>query len=778
MTAEAAPERFTCFAIAIAYASLGGMWIFISDNLFTILLNQTEANHHSVAISHWMFIAFSAILLFWLLRVWQLAISYSQQSLKNANRALKSVSECTKAITRITDERELMQEICKIFVEVGGYRFAWVGFAGHDAEKSIRPVAYWGFEENFIDSMNATWRDCERGRGPAGTTIRTGKTTTFQNFRTHPDYRPWREQALKCGYASGISLPLKEEERAFGALVIFSGQPQVFDDEEIARMEELAEDLSFGIKTLHMEAERKRALEERIQLATVIEQSTEGVLTINEDGRIHYLNPAFAKICSVETIKAVGKSIYDFDFCRLNKLFSFEIQKVIFSGIVCDGHFVNRRNDGSSYEINAKISPVYTQNGVSRYVVMIRDVTNELLLEQQLRQAQKMEAIATLSGGIAHDFNNILAVIISNAEMFLEDYPAAAPDRQCLDIILKAGVRGKTLVKQIMNLSQPAVSKRESVEIAPVVKECLALLRASLPTTIELRQQFFSDNSWIAADPTQIHQVIMNLCTNAADAMHGGGGFLEISLSDAQLKAEDTYQFPNLPPGAYLELKVTDSGHGMARETLARIFDPFFTSKKPGKGTGLGLSVAHGIIKSHGGAVSVTSEPGKGTVFTVLFPQVNKGEQRQQEPLNQELLRGEERILFVDDEEDYVRSQKRLLERLGYQVTAGTDSRKVLELFQSHPEDFDLLITDQTMPHLTGEALARKVLRIRPDLPVILCSGSAPDSIDLNPERARAAGIRAILQKPVDKHELYKKVRHLLNDSRRLRGEHAEYSYS
>lgn len=781
MVAHKTPEKLTCYTIAISYASLGGMWTFFSDSLFAVLLNQPETSHKSVALSHWLFIAFSAVLLYWLLRFWDVAISYSQESLREVNRALRGFSECTKAITRITDEQELMQEICRIFVNVGGYRFAWVGFAEHDAEKTLRPVAQWGYEDNFIDTMQATWADTERGRGPAGKTIRSGKTTVFQDFKTNPDYLPWREKALQCGYASGISLPLHDGEQAFGALVIFSEDVNVFVPEEITRMEELAADLSYGIKTIRMNTERERAIEERMLLAAVVEQASNGILTFDTDGIIHYLNTSFEEICGTDAGESIGKSIHSLDTCLQNEPFYRGILKTVETGEMHSGHFINCRNDGSHYEINARISPVWSSpEVVGRYVVIVRDVTHEVQLERQLRQAQKLEAIATLSGGIAHDFNNILAVIVTNTEMSLEDVAEDDPLKSQLEIILKAGFRGKNLVKQILTLSRRTEQEQQPVQIDVIVKECFNLLRASIPATIEVNLRLTDDLGLIAADPTQIHQVVMNLCTNAADAMRETGGVLTVVLDEVELDLDSSQIYPGLQPGEYIELQVSDTGHGMDREVMERIFDPFYTTKTQGKGTGLGLSVVHGIVKSHGGAISVDSVPERGTIFSVLFPKTDDLEMIQEEPTICDESGGNERILLVDDEEDYLIGKAQMLERVGYQVVAQTDSRKTLELFRSNPFDFDLVITDQTMPQLTGDMLARELLSIRPDIPIILCSGSSPETDSaLIPEKARGIGIREVLLKPVDKQQMNLAIRRQLQNKATdlQRGSHAEYSY-
>ncbi|WP_303721898.1 ATP-binding protein [Malonomonas rubra] len=781
MIALKKPERLTCYTIAISYASLGGMWTFFSDSLFAVLLNQPEISHKSVALSHWLFIALSALLLYWLLRFWDVAISYSQESLREVNRALRGISECTKAITRITDEQELMQEICRIFVMIGGYRFAWVGFAEQDEGKTLRPVAHWGYEDNFICTMQASWDDNEQGRGPAGTTIRTRKTTVFQNFKTNPDYLPWREKALKCGYASGISLPLTEGETVFGALVIFSPEINAFDADEITRMEELAADLSYGIKTIRMNVERERALEEKMLLAAAIEQASNGVMTFDKDGIIQYMNSSYEKICAPNVETPLGKSIHTIDCWLSNEEYYAAVIKAVETGNLQSGHFDNRYVDGPRSEIDARISPVLGNGGVvSRYVVIVRDVTHEFQLEMQLRQAQKLEAIATLSGGIAHDFNNILAVIITNTEMALEDIPDDNPLKKQLELVLKAGFRGKNLVRQILTLSRRTEQERQPVNLESIVEECFNLLRATLPKTIEVKKWLASDLGMISADPTQIHQVVMNLCTNAGDAMLETGGALKVVIEEVELDEDACRAYAGLTPGDYIELQVSDTGHGMTREVMERIFDPFYSTKTQGKGTGLGLSVVHGIIKSHEGAITVDSVQGRGTIFSVLFPKMKVFHEVPQLQVLPATAKGSGKILFVDDEEDYVLTQAKMIERLGYQVVAETDSRKTLELFRCSPRDFDLVITDLTMPHLTGDMLARELLAIRADIPIVLCSGSAPETNSiLTAEKSRAIGIREVLLKPVDKEQMDQVIRRQLNipELATSRGAYVEYSY-
>lgn len=759
-------SRYTCFIIAVLYFVVSGFWALYADRLFAVLLHHPALAARMTSPSQWFFTAISSGMLYWLLRYWDAAVTDSRESLRKVNRSLRSFSECTKAMTRTDDELQLMQGICRICVEVGGHCMAWVAAGENNPEKELRSITYWGSQGCFLETLKASWDDTEIGQGPAGTSIRTRKITVFQNLRTDPRYRPWRDTAEKCGYGSCIALPLIEDDEVYGSLVIFDAQPNAFDSEEAELLEELAGDLSYGIKTLRLKAERNREVEERLMLATVMDQTSDGVITFDAESRIQYVNPSFEGLCGVPASEAIGISIHDFECSKRNQEFYRAILKVFDSNKIGGGHFINTNRDGTEYDIDARISPVFgSNNQVVRYVATIRDVTQESALQRQLRQAQKMEALATLSGGIAHDFNNILAIIITNAEMTLEDLAPDSPLRPGMELVMKAGLRGKTLVKQFLTISRQGEQPFKPVKIRAIVDECLNMLRSTLPTTIELRKQIDSGLGFIAADSTQIHQVIMNLCTNAADAMRERGGIIDVSVTDADLDEGDLRHYPGLKPGKYIKLVVADTGHGMSREVMDRIFDPFYTTKKHGRGTGLGLSIAHGIIQNHGGHVAVNSIQDVGTTFTILIPQIAGLDEGQKDEQQISMVPGQGHILFVDDEEDYVNGMKKALERFGYKVTAQTDSNKTLALFAADPDQFDLLITDQTMPHMTGIMLAEKVQQIRPGMPIILCSGSSPESDSaVNTESAQAKGVACVLMKPVERHEINRNIQELLQN--------------
>lgn len=510
--------------------------------------------------------------------------------------------------------------------------------------------------------------------------------------------------------------------------------------------------------------DRKRAEQERVLLATAIEQAAEGITIIDRDGTIQYANPASERISGYTREEIVGQNHSILRSSKYDKAFYETMMNTLFRGEMWTGHMFNEKKDGTPYQVEASVSPIRDKSGAIVYYVMIaRDVTREAELETQLRQVQKMEAIGTLAGGIAHDFNNILAAIMGYTEMALYDVPEGSSGRRNLEQVLKAGYRGKDLVKQIITFSRRRDEERRPMRISPIVKEALKLLRASLPTTIDIRQNIKTQPGMVLADPTQIHQVLMNLISNAAYAMREKGGVLEVSLAGIDINPDGAApSHPDLKPGPYVKLTVSDTGCGIEHAIMERIFDPFFTTKRPGEGTGMGLAVVHGIVKSYGGAILVDSEPGKGSTFNVFLPKI-EGDILPEVDSAAPLPTGNEHILFVDDEEDLVDMVQQMLERLGYSVVAMTNSLKALEGFKAQPDQFDLVITDQAMPHMAGVDLAKELMRIRPEIPIILCTGF---SEVISAEEAKALGIREFLMKPFATRVLAETTRRVLDSTK------------
>jgi PAS domain S-box-containing protein len=390
----------------------------------------------------------------------------------------------------------------------------------------------------------------------------------------------------------------------------------------------------------------------------------------------------------------------------------------------------------------------------------LQEETNEREQAQaQLRQAQKMEALGTLSGGIAHDFNNILAAIIGFTELVESHVDKGSRDAHHLGRVMQAAIRGRELVRQMLTFSRKDEQEKKPLAISSVLDETIKLLRATTPTTISIRISNLAQSAMIYGDHTQIQQVLMNLCTNATHAMRERGGILDISLSELNVPPSNGNPH-GINPGLYVKLTVSDTGTGIPRDIIDRIFDPFFTTKKVGEGTGLGLSVVHGIVEQHNGYISLQSEPDIGSVFTIHFPQIT-GEAETDVVSSDEIPTGSERILFVDDEEALVEMGEDILAELGYEVTSRMSSTEALTLVKEDPSYFDLVITDQTMPNMTGIDLAKEILAIRTDMPIIMCTGF---SHLVDADKATASGIRAFTMKPLTKREIARTIRKVIDE--------------
>lgn len=493
-------------------------------------------------------------------------------------------------------------------------------------------------------------------------------------------------------------------------------------------------------------SQRKRAEEARSRLAAAVEHAAESIMITDPNGAIQYVNPAFVKLMGYTQEETLGKTPRLLRSGKMEPSVYERLWETLSAGKVWQGRFVNRTKSGQLLEQEATISAIRDGRGaIINYVSVARDVTHEVELETQLRQAQKLEAIGTLAGGIAHDFNNMLSPILGYAELALMSVQEEGQVRHSLQEIHSAGKRASELVKQILAFSRHSEQEQRRVHMDSVVGECMQLLRGSLPSTISIRLNL-DECPPIMADPTQMHQVIMNLSTNAYHAMREHGGVLTVGLKKAVISTASPPVGVEMPAGEYVQLTITDTGQGMTEDTLERIFEPYFTTKRVGEGTGLGLATVHGIVQGHGGYVAVFSRLSEGTTFDVYLPAA----QRPPAAPTAELLAIErtsqgERILIVDDEPAIVSMMTRGLEARGYHVEGFTDSALALKAFEDSPEDFDMILTDQTMPKVTGLELARRALKIRPELPVILTTGYS-DSV--NEHVARQVGVRDFLFKP------------------------------
>lgn len=541
-------------------------------------------------------------------------------------------------------------------------------------------------------------------------------------------------------------------------------------------VEERTTELKNSYQALQLELQERERAEESLReseerFRTIADFTYDWECWLAPDGSYNYNSPSCERITGyraeefVENPRLLQEIVHPDDRALIFQHLHQDLKSDLPHSLV----FRIITKNGQERHIDHVCQPVYSPDGkhLGRRVSN-RDVTQfrkaeaeKAQLETQLRQAQKMEAIGTLAGGIAHDFNNILSPIIIYTEIVMRMLDADNPVQPLLESVHKSSKRAADLVKQILTISRQTERQQVLMQLGPVVKESLKLLRASLPATIEIRQESFTDQDWLVADPTEIYQIVMNLCTNAAYAMGDRGGVLTVALDNLELGQEQTAHGLTVQAGNYLRLTIQDTGSGIAPAILERIFEPYFTTKEIGHGTGLGLALVHGIVKNYGGGIKVFSESGVGTTFEVLLPMVEAQVEAESETLAR-IPAGKERILLVDDEPDIVAAVKLILGQAGYEVEGFTSSPEALEAFRVNPEKFDLIIADLTMPQLTGLDLAKELLRLRPDVPLILCTGYGES---LSMEQARAMGISQIILKPIIPAQLSESIRSVLDAS-------------
>jgi PAS domain S-box-containing protein len=511
---------------------------------------------------------------------------------------------------------------------------------------------------------------------------------------------------------------------------------------------------------------KRKEAEERLResednLRSIYNNATEGIFQSTPEGRFLSVNPAFARIFGYASPEEMIAAVTDISTqYYINPEDRRRYVKILEEqGTINGFEFRAQRKDGSEIWISNNTWASFDKNGrVLRYEGIVEDITEKKNLAVQLLHAQKMEAVGTMAGGIAHDFNNILSSMIGYTELAMDE-PDEKERQHDLEQVLRSCDRAKSLINRILAFSRKTVVDKRPVDLGRQIREAVKLLRSATPATIHIRQNIPSRDATVLADVSQMHQVVMNLCTNAVHAMKERGGVLEVSLTQLEAEQGNALISPDIKPGPYLLMEVTDTGHGMDDGVMKRIFDPFFTTKEASEGTGLGLSVVFGIVKGHDGYITVRSEPGCGTTFSVYFPRIQ--EQTTQETVPEQIIAGGsgERILFVDDEEMLVRLGRGMLIKLGYRVSEVTDSALALEMIMENPDAYDLVITDMTMPCMTGLDLVREIWKIRPKLPAVLCTGYS-ELID--EEKARRVGFNGFIQKPLHLRELAATIRDVL----------------
>ncbi|MGD9950821.1 MAG: PAS domain S-box protein [Desulfobulbus sp.] len=504
--------------------------------------------------------------------------------------------------------------------------------------------------------------------------------------------------------------------------------------------------------------------EGRKLLATAVDQAAESVIITDVYGNIEYVNPAFEEISGYSFTEVLGKNP---SILKSGETPSYHYKLMweeISQGKVWRGTFTNKKKNGAVYCEEATVTPVKDHTGrVINYVAVKRDITQHLILEKQIRQSQKMQAIGMLAGGIAHDFNNILTAILGYAELCQLQCEKGSLLHKNMEEIVRAADRAGQLVDQILKFSRRGSKELASLKLSAIVKEATKLLRASFPANVDL-DLIISYDLYVKADPTQIHQIVMNLCTNAYQALEGEVGKIEIRLFRKYLSPTEGVEIGRLQPGNYACMQVEDSGKGIPREYIQRIFEPYFTTKKMQEGTGLGLSVVHGIVNDHRGAITVDSTIGQGSCFTVYLPEAEQDQRESQERVVKEKYAFSGCVLVVDDEQPILDFFVQILEHLGFTVKACQSGMEAYEIFRKEPQTFDLVITDMGMPGMTGLNLASKLLKINRHTPIILCTGY---SEQVTPENYQGMGISGYIAKPFTAESLLQEVGRVLQERRK-----------
>jgi PAS domain S-box-containing protein len=509
-------------------------------------------------------------------------------------------------------------------------------------------------------------------------------------------------------------------------------------------------------KQHHIQKIAEEQLRFQAKLLDAVEQS---IVATDLNGKIVYCNPYSENIYGWKRSEVIGHDLMKLVIPESNIAEAMKDHVKILEGKSWSEEVMVKNRSGNILPALVSASPVYNENGeITGGIAISIDLTEKKKLEAQLQQTQKMEGIGILAGGIAHDFNNILAPIILHSQMAMDDIAPENPLQSSMQEIYRAAVRARDLVRQILTFARKGQDSRIVLRASLAVKEAIKFLRATIPATIEIRSEIKTDHDAILANPTHINQIVMNLCANAAYAMKEKGGIITLILDNIDINDGDNPGCA-LAPGKYFRLSVSDTGPGIPPDIIDRIFEPYFTTKGPGEGTGLGLAIIHGIVKSYDGGIAVESAPERGTTFLVYLPLVDENAFIEEEK-ESEMIMGKERILFVDDEDAAITAMEKILTRLGYNTTASNSSPDAFNIFKSNPAEFDLLITDMTMPNMTGMELIREIRAIRPDIPVILCTGFS-DQID--DEKVEKAGVNVFLIKPVSMQDIAGAIRKVLD---------------
>ena len=735
------------------YAVGGSIWISFTDEAVARWVHGAGKFSILEIGKGWLYIFGTAVLMYVLIHYFVSRLTSASEKielqnieLRQVNRALKALSETNELLVRSSESEFLLRQVCGKIVDACGYKLAWVGLAEDDKAKTVVPVAQAGFEDGFLQTINITWADTEKGRGPTGTAIRTGEPSVIRNIAVDPAYAPWREEALKRGYASSAAFPLKAGEKVLGALNIYASEPDAFDAAEIALLSELAADLAFGMAQQQLRMEHAKALEalknsER-KYRLLAENVTDVIWTTDLSFKYTYISPSVERLrgyTAEEVMKQRFENVLTPESWKIAKealaeAFAPENKGSTKSRTM---RLDMKRKDGSIVPTEVTANILYDENGrpiglmgITRNITeRIKAEEEKAQLQEKFLQSQKLEAVGRLAGGIAHDFNNLLTVIMGNTQILIGSETGKTKPCEKLATIAQAAGKASNLVKQLLVFSRRQVVQPAVVDVNKGISDITRMFTQVIGEDIILVTTLGQDVKNVLVDPNQLHQVVMNLAVNARDAMPHGGR-LTIETANVELAEGHAGRIGGVKPGPYVMIAMTDTGVGMDAATLGRLFEPFFTTKEQGKGTGLGLSTTYGIIKQSGGQIQVESEPGKGSTFRIYLPacdQPLKEEKAQGTPIQLECGKGI--VLIVEDDRDVRSFAMEVLESCGYKVITAPNGAEALKVCRKLGEILDLVLTDVVMPEMSGRALVKELSKLFPNLKTVYMSGYTDDAI-------------------------------------------------
>ncbi len=691
--------------------------------------------------------------------------------LHRVNRALKVLSACGRAVVESTEEAELLDRICLHLVEIGGYSLAWIGEIGTEPEKPVRPVIGKGRKGEYLKKIDVSWGDDEKGQGPTGTAIRTGRPVVCKDMSTDPAFAPWREEAIASGFHSSISIPLLTGGNVLACLCIYSDESNSFDREEVGLLTELGDNLAYGIVSIRNRIQRRKAetelqeSEERYRVA--VEYSHDGFV-FAEDERVLFCNRRFLEIFGYEDAdEVIGKPItmmihpddseWVLDIYRRWERGEIVPRRYEIKGL---------RKDGTTVDIEVTSAQTrYQQRDVN--VAFLRDVTERKQMEAELFQARKLESIGVLAGGIAHDFNNLLTVILGNLTLLQDEIDADGDGGASgfLREMERAAGRAGELARQLITFSSGGAPVKRTGSIQDILRNTAESVFAGSPVQCEV---FAGPDVWDTAfDERQVQQALENILMNALEAMPEGG---RVTLRVENIwiyRADMDGRFP-LEEGQYIKISVQDRGAGIPDENLSRIFDPYFSTKQRGtqKGMGMGLATAFSIIKKHDGHITVTSRAGEGSTFVIYLPVTDKTVPVLDQPVTSDRTSRGKKILVMDDEEMVRHLLSKMLQRLGYEVVLTAEGNEAVAAYRNAMQSdapVDLAILDLTIQGgMGGKETIRKLLEIDPQVRAVISSGYSNDPVMAD---YRSYGFSGVMVKPYRKVELQEILRNMLNGS-------------